>query len=851
MRLTPVMFEAGARPHPPRELYQAYLAQSDLFVGLYWQRYGRPAPGMDVSGLEEEFELSQGLPRLLYVKTPAPDREPRLGDLLARIKAEAAASYRTFRTAAELGRLVRDDLAALLSERFAATRPALRTGPVPRSATRPALRTGPVPRSATRPGPRPLPVETTTLIGRERAIDELVDLLARPEVRLVTLTGPGGIGKTRLAMAAGARLLDKFAAGTAFVSLAEVTTPEQVLTGTSRAVGAELAGTGAPLLMLVEYFGGDRWLLILDNLERVVEVATDLSELLARCPGLAILATSRTVLGLRAEREYQVPPLSLPPDASLGTVGELAASAAISLFVDRARAIRKDFALTAANAPAVVEIVRLLEGVPLAIELAAARTRLLDPDALLVRLSSSLDALGTGPVDLPERQRTLRATVEWSVGLLDDAERSLLEHTAVFVNGWTVQAVAQIARVDEDRALELTEALARHSLIYLDSTDIGPRSRMLETVRAFVAERLAARPDVGEVHRRHANFYRALADQADRPVRGMGQQEWAERLEAEAGNLAAAVRWHLANDRTPLPHLFRILWPYWFVWDHVGEARAWVEQLLPAADTFDLPAQAELLWAAGVMANEVGDDQAALAACARLAPLLDGLDDPFLQALCHLALAWTAPITDDFDGALREAALSLDRLRGQDEPYWTALAAGSLGTAETALGHYDSALTHLREAHTLAEQLDNAWLAGWSRVQLGDLALVQGQPDVARTLLGQPDVARTLLEDGLALSVAARSSNNVALSLAVFARLALAEGDPEQAALLAGAVDGLRRRVGLQAWPALRRPETRLATQLRQTLGDERFDAVFAAGSLLSRREAVAAASDRYNAKGS
>ena len=851
MRLTPVMFEAGARPHPPRELYQAYLSQSDLFVGLYWQRYGRPAPGMDVSGLEEEFELSQGLPRLLYVKTPAPDREPRLSDLLARIKAEAEASYRTFRTAAELGRLVRDDLAALLSERFAATRPALRTGPVPRSATRPALRTGPVPRSATRPGPRPLPVETTTLIGRERAIDELVDLLARPEVRLVTLTGPGGIGKTRLAMAAGARLLDKFAAGTAFVSLAEVTTPEQVLTGTSRAVGAELAGTGAPLLMLVEYFGDDRWLLILDNLERVVEVATDLSELLARCPGLAILATSRTVLGLRAEREYQVPPLSLPPDASLGTVGELAASTAISLFVDRARAIRKDFALTAANAPAVVEIVRLLEGVPLAIELAAARTRLLDPDALLVRLSSSLDALGTGPVDLPERQRSLRATVEWSVGLLDDAERSLLEHTAVFVNGWTVQAVAQIARVDEDRALELTEALARHSLIYLDSTDIGPRSRMLETVRAFVAERLAARPDVGEVHRRHANFYRALADQADRPVRGMGQQEWAERLEAEAGNLAAAVRWYLANDRTPLPHLFRILWPYWFVWDHVGEARAWVEQLLPAADTFDLPAQAELLWAAGVMANEVGDDQAALAACARLAPLLDGLDDPFLQALCHLALAWTAPITDDFDGALREAALSLDRLRGQDEPYWTAMAAGSLGTAETALGHYDSALTHLREAHTLAEQLDNAWLAGWSRVQLGDLALVQGQPDVARTLLGQPDVARTLLEDGPALSVAARSSNNVALSLAVFARLALAEGDPEQAALLAGAVDGLRRRVGLQAWPALRRPETRLATQLRQTLGDERFDAVFAAGSLLSRREAVAAASDRYNAKGS
>jgi predicted ATPase len=219
------------------------------------------------------------------------------------------------------------------------------------------------------------------------------------------------------------------------------------------------------------------------------------------------------------------------------------------------------------------------------------------------------------------------------VGLLDDAERSLFEDTAVFVGGWTVQAVAQISCVGEDRALELTEALARHSLLYLDGTDLGPRSRMLETVRAFCAERLAARPDVAEVHRRHAHFYRALADQADRPVRGTGQQEWAERLEAEAGNLAATVRWHLANDPTPLPHLFRILWPYLVVWDHVGEARAWVEQLLPAAGSFELPARAELLWAAGVTANEVGDDQAALAACARLAPLVDGLDDPYLRAV--------------------------------------------------------------------------------------------------------------------------------------------------------------------------------------------------------------------------
>jgi predicted ATPase len=288
------------------------------------------------------------------------------------------------------------------------------------------------------------------------------------------------------------------------------------------------------------------------------------------------------------------------------TVAALASSPAVALFVDRARAVRPDFALTPANAAAVVALCRRLEGLPLAIELAAARTLLLAPDALLGRLATSLDALGTGAVDLPERQRTLRATVQWSVGLLEEAEGSLLETLAVFVDGWTVQAAAQVAALDEDRALALPEALARHSLIQLDRGELGSRSRMLETIRAFVAERLQARPDVAEVGRRHAGYYRALAERADRPLRGVGQSEWLERLEAEAGNLAAAVGWYLANDPAPLPHLFRVLFLFWELRDHLGEARAWVDHLLPTADALDPHAQAELLWTALAIANEVG-----------------------------------------------------------------------------------------------------------------------------------------------------------------------------------------------------------------------------------------------------
>ncbi len=205
-----------------------------------------------------------------------------------------------------------------------------------------------------------------------------------------------------------------------------------------RAAGADLSRTGSPLEALADTFGDGAWLLVLDNLEQLVQAAADLGDLLARCPAVAILATSRTVLGLRAEREYPVPPLPPPADAVTVSLEELESSPAVALFVDRARAVRPGFALTKGNAAAVAEICRRLEGLPLAIELAAARTRLLDPAVLLDRLAASLDALGTGAVDLPERQRTLRATVEWSVGLLTDAERSLLETVAVFVEGWTV-----------------------------------------------------------------------------------------------------------------------------------------------------------------------------------------------------------------------------------------------------------------------------------------------------------------------------------------------------------------------------------------------------------------------------
>jgi predicted ATPase len=808
LRLTPVLFELGARPHPPRELYRAYLEQSDIFIGLYWERYGWIGPDMDISGLEDEFRLSGSLPRLLYVKSPAPAREARLTAMIELLQREGTESYRSFATADELAQLVRDDLALLLSERFTA---------VPESHT-----------DETAPIVRSLPVPSTSLIGREQAVDEVTKLLDEPEVRLVTLTGPGGIGKTRLAIAVGEGLHHRFGQGAVFLPLASITQPQLVMPRIAEALGVSVQGSGRAVDSIVESLGDAPTLLLLDNLEQVVEVAPELDELLRRCPGMQILATSRTVLRLRAEREYPVRPLTVPDLVERPPLELLASLPAVQLFVDRARAVRYDFELDDGNALAVAAICRRLDGLPLAIELAAARVRLLDPAALLERLEGSLDALGTGPVDLPERQRTLRATVEWSIGLLSGEERDMLSTLSVFVDGWNLDAATYVTDLGEDRALDLLDSLAGQSLVKVEATDGGTRFRMLETVREIATEQLSVRTDRAEVEQRHAAYFGELVSHVEWPRDN--QANWAARLRLDEENIRRAIRWYFVHDVTPLPHMFRLLWWFWQLRDRMGEGQAWIEELSQHEDELDDGARFELLLTGAVTAIEVGDDEKAVAAARAIEGFEAPVDDPILISWAQLALAWIRPIEGDLGGAIEAGNRSLEGFRGLTEPFMTGSALMTVAMLEVSNGRADVARPYLVEVQEIGKQFNNSWLAAGAHVQFAVLA----------TQSGRFDEAHARLRDALATADEGEVMNThtITFTLVAYAQLALAEGNAVHATLALGAAEGIRQRSGIRAWPSLREGEALLLDWARRDSGEE-FETAFRRGSSFTRRNAI------------
>ncbi|MFW3171744.1 ATP-binding protein [Geodermatophilus sp. CPCC 206100] len=788
MRLTPILFELGARPHPPRDLYRAYLAQSDVFVGVYGERYGWIAPGMTISGLEDEFELSAGRPRLLYVRRDAPGREPRLTDLITRIQADGGASTTPYDDPAQLAELVADDLAVLLTERFAAP-----------AAPLPGLAAG------------WLPTPSAPMVDRADELALVTGLLADPAVRLVTLTGPGGTGKTRLALAAAERLVPERDA-VWWVDLAPLRDPREVPVAVAAALGVTAEGRRPLLDLVAERLAGLRAVLVVDNAEQVLRAAPAAAPLLARCPGTQLLVTSRAVLGLRGEHDVPLGPLAVPAPGD-DRPDRVGAAPAVELFVARAQRADPSFAVTPGSAPAVAELVRRLDGLPLAVELAAARVRTLPPALLLRRLGRALDLRGAD-VDAPGRQRTLRDTIAWSHDLLSDGERALLARLSVCAGGCTLDTAEAVGTVDDDLdVLETLSTLVTHSLV--TSSDPGngePRFRMLALVRAFAAERLRERGEEEAARQRLAEHLAELSAEARRGLSGPDHRLWLARLEAEAPDLEAALRWAVDTDRAELAvRLAAPLARWWWARGLLATMAELAERTaaLPSAAQLPPDLAGQLLWARGATRVALGRVPEARPLLEQLVADARARGDHWLLGHGLNGLAMTLPPGNPQLAPMLDDALV--ELRASGDTWSVAFAQLFRGAVAVLGGDSDQARHLHREALDLARTLDDDQLAATLSDQLALDAL----------LAGDLPAARDCLVEAAELHRRDRDLEGLAYCLDGLAGLALALGDAAQAARLSGASAAARQELGVAVWPPLQPLARQLCDAIASTLGPD------------------------------